>query len=337
MSVGILAGGRNVRMQKEKATLTYHGDTFIHRILCEMKKYDERIIAGKVTEDYPDVSYLVIADENQGIGPLEGIRQILRIARNPNIFICASDMPFIKEKVVQYLEQFICKDYDCYILCEGEEIHPLCGIYSKTILPQIETMVQNNAYQIRELFEHVRTKYIPIELSCFSPRIVSNINTPKEYEQLQKPFVFCVCGYKNSGKTTLILQLIQLMKEKFPRIGVIKHDGHAFELDREGTDSYRFQVAGALRTGIYDQLQWAMVNKEKVQNERVLIQGMQDMDIIMIEGLKNSTYPKVEILKPGQQVSCIGDVSTRITAVSSCTSQVAQQVMEEVCRYFHIE
>ncbi|MDO4556353.1 MAG: molybdopterin-guanine dinucleotide biosynthesis protein B, partial [Lachnospiraceae bacterium] len=55
------------------------------------------------------------------------------------------------------------------------------------------------------------------------------------------PFVFAVSGYKNSGKTTLLTHLIEELTERGYKVAVIKHDGHDFESDVPGTDSWRHQ------------------------------------------------------------------------------------------------
>ena len=52
-------------------------------------------------------------------------------------------------------------------------------------------------------------------------------------------------GYSGAGKTTIIEALIPLLRERGLRVGVVKHDGHGFEIDREGKDSWRFSRAGA--------------------------------------------------------------------------------------------
>ncbi|MEI8242594.1 MAG: molybdopterin-guanine dinucleotide biosynthesis protein B [bacterium] len=56
---------------------------------------------------------------------------------------------------------------------------------------------------------------------------------------------FGICGYSGSGKTTVILELVRLLAAKGLRIGVIKHDVHGLDVDREGKDSDRFFRAGA--------------------------------------------------------------------------------------------
>ena len=51
-------------------------------------------------------------------------------------------------------------------------------------------------------------------------------------------------AYSGTGKTTLIEKLVRSLKAKGLRLAVIKHDGHRFEIDKEGKDSYRFTKAG---------------------------------------------------------------------------------------------
>ena len=67
----------------------------------------------------------------------------------------------------------------------------------------------------------------------------------------KEPFVAVICGVKNSGKTTLITRLVRLLSEKGIRTAVIKHDGHDFECDIPGTDSYRIREAGAYGTAVF--------------------------------------------------------------------------------------
>lgn len=61
---------------------------------------------------------------------------------------------------------------------------------------------------------------------------------------MKKQKIIAISGVKNSGKTTLITRLIPHLKDRGIKIAVIKHDGHDFEPDVIGTDSYRYREAG---------------------------------------------------------------------------------------------
>lgn len=142
----------------------------------------------------------------------------------------------------------------------------------------------------------VRTKYIRLESSCFDKKQLRNINTREEYESLSLPLIFCVSGVKDSGKTGLIIKLINEFIRDGYRVGVIKHDGHEYAMDQEGTDTYRFTEAGARISAIYSDTQSSVNRKGKVTAED-MIAACGNVDVLILEGLKDSAYPKVEVVR----------------------------------------
>ena len=72
-----------------------------------------------------------------------------------------------------------------------------------------------------------------------------------EKEENKKQFILAVSGVKNSGKTTLITKLLPELKKRGLQVAVIKHDGHDFEADVPGTDSWKYAQAGADGTCVF--------------------------------------------------------------------------------------
>lgn len=52
----------------------------------------------------------------------------------------------------------------------------------------------------------------------------------------------------NAGKTTLITRLLPVLTDYGLKVATVKHDGHEFEGDVPGTDTYRHMKAGAFGT-----------------------------------------------------------------------------------------
>lgn len=316
ISIGILAGGKSRRMGVNKALLEYNNKTFLNALAEELSDVGELWISVDRREAYEDLPYPLAVDENWDIGPMEGIRQILKASGREAAFICATDMPFLKKELVFYMSQFLCSDYDCYIICDKNRIHPLCGIYSKSVLPVIEELIAAGDYKLTKLLDRVRTKYISLAYSCFSEKVVKNINTRQEYRQMAKPFVFCVSGVKNSGKTWLIERLINEFIPEYPHIGIIKHDGHAFCMDHAGTDTDRLAKAGAVSVAIFSKEKQALIKRAAKEPLTELLPQMQDLDLIIIEGMKHSAYPKVEVVRKGISDQCVCDQSTLIAVAT---------------------
>ncbi len=323
LSVAILAGGKNSRMGKNKALLTYDGKTFLERLVSEFSCFDEILVSAKDDSVMRDLIHhlevskqvqkdglqvrtdnfiKIVPDENQDRGPLEGLRQVLSEARNDFVFVCACDMPFATKKIPDWLQEFFSSDYQIFVPTLGGKPEPLCAVYKKSIIPAVEKRLAENELKLSRLFESVPTKFIPVEKSALEEKYFLNVNTPEEYRALAKPFVFCVSGLKNSGKTRMVLSLIDEFKKRGKTVGVIKHDGHDCFTDAPNTDTAFFSERGAVCTAIFSDSRFAFHGFDSVCAE-TLVEKMKQLpappDVIIIEGLKDSAYPKVEVLRRG--------------------------------------
>ena len=314
ISVGILAGGSSSRMGEDKALIRIGNERIIDRISKELAGFSEIIVSAGQNRSYEKLGFITVCDENAGTGPMEGIRQVLKSAKEEYVFVCAADMPFIKKELVEHLSSYICSDFDCYVIADEDHIQPLCAIYKKSVLPVIEELISGKNYRLREIFSRVRTKYISLEHTVFDKKTVRNLNTRAELFEAKKPLVFCVSGYSDSGKTGLIERLINEFIEHEMSVGVIKHDGHDTFCDLPESDTDRYRKAGAESTAVFSDRRYSITFTEKVDPE-TLIRKMKEsespVDAIIIEGLKSSGYPKVEILRKeicGKSVSPPGSL-----------------------------
>lgn len=116
---------------------------------------------------------------------------------------------------------------------------------------------------------------------------------------MKKPKIICICGRKNMGKTTLMENLIREFTNRGFKVAAIKHDGHDFEPDVEGTDSFRFAKAGAYGTAVFSKERVMMIKQTQEMREESIFSFYPEADFILVEGLKNSFYPKIEIVRKG--------------------------------------
>ena len=100
-----------------------------------------------------------------------------------------------------------------------------------------------------------------------------------------------------TGKTTLLEKVIVCLKERGYKIGVVKHDAHRFDIDHPGKDSHRLTAAGADTMLICSPEKLAMVKQHEVAPEigEILSTYFTDVDIVLTEGFKKSSMPKIEI------------------------------------------
>jgi len=111
--------------------------------------------------------------------------------------------------------------------------------------------------------------------------------------------IISIVGKSNSGKTTLIEKLIPEFNRRGYRVGTVKHDVHGFEVDKEGKDSWRHRKAGAYSTIISSPQQIALIRtmNNDTPLDEIRDRFIQDVDIIIAEGYKKGTTPKVEVFR----------------------------------------
>ena len=109
-----------------------------------------------------------------------------------------------------------------------------------------------------------------------------------EMKEQKGQLILAVSGVKNSGKTTLIASLLSKLKQKGLKAAVIKHDGHEFEADIPGTDTWRFGEAGACGTLVFSGTKYMMVKYQPSPETDELIACFPEADVVLLEGFKYS-------------------------------------------------
>ena len=106
-----------------------------------------------------------------------------------------------------------------------------------------------------------------------------------------------VARLSGTGKTTLVEAVIKILSGRGYRVGAIKHDAHDFDIDKPGKDSYRFTAAGAATMIIASQQKTAVVqrNLEPPGLEVLLDRYCSGLDLVLVEGFKDSRLPKIEV------------------------------------------
>ena len=132
---------------------------------------------------------------------------------------------------------------------------------------------------------------------------------------MNKGRIIAISGVKNSGKTTLIERILPKLQEMGLQVAVIKHDGHTFVPDPEDTDTGRYIQAGAYGTAIFYGETYKVIKRQAV-DEHALLQQFPEADLILLEGLKHSTWPKIEIVRSGNSTQAVCDPDTLLALVT---------------------
>jgi molybdopterin-guanine dinucleotide biosynthesis adapter protein len=156
---------------------------------------------------------------------------------------------------------------------------------------------------------------------------------------LVKPFIYQVVGYQNSGKTTFILKLIEALKNEGIKSVTIKHHGHGGRPDVIlQKDSTRHLEAGAVAALVEGDGRLVLQADESylTLDEQIRFMAFFNPDIILIEGHKKQSYPKLLILRNENDLTLITYV-TNIKAVIVWNHSLIELVKEQLeVPVFHI-
>jgi len=148
------------------------------------------------------------------------------------------------------------------------------------------------------------------------------------------PHEIAFCGFSNSGKTTLILKLIQGLPEF--KIGYVKHDVHQFAMDTPGKDTFVVKESGAERVFINSKDSFACLGKSQdhpIDYSHQLL----DLDFVFVEGYKNSMMPKIIIIDDKKEILVgIKDESFSNIMAYIGKEQQCEELPEDV-PYFQID
>ena len=132
--------------------------------------------------------------------------------------------------------------------------------------------------------------------------------------------VFGMAGWSGSGKTTLLERLIPVFTAQGLRVSVIKHAHHGFDLDRPGKDSFRHRQAGATQVLMLSGERWVLMHELRGAPEPTLQEQLRLLapcDLVLIEGYKAATVPKIEIHRPSLGRPPLWPENPHVVAVAS--------------------
>ena len=136
--------------------------------------------------------------------------------------------------------------------------------------------------------------------------------------------------YDHFQKQRLIEKIIPNLTKKGLKVATIKHDGHDFECDVEGTDTFRHIKSGAIGTAIFSKNKFMVIKEEKNITEKELVNNFKDADVILLEGFKYSDYPKLEIVRKGNSTESVCKKDTLIALVSDFDIKVQDIIVVDL-------
>ncbi len=113
---------------------------------------------------------------------------------------------------------------------------------------------------------------------------------------LKKRFAVAFTGPSNSGKTTLIIKIANILIDQKNEVSIIKNDPKdKARFDVEGKDSFKFSQTGA--DVIITSPHRTTLFSKKHKDLDAMIALLDDFDFLLVEGLKTLPLPRIAIFR----------------------------------------
>lgn len=131
-------------------------------------------------------------------------------------------------------------------------------------------------------------------------------------------------GYSGSGKTTLLVKVIEELSKRGIKVAAIKHDGHNFEMDKEGKDTYRLKQAGAQAVAISSKNKYALISDSdhRLTFDEITQLIPNNIDLIIGEGFKDENIQKILVhRKENNKENLYNDEKNIIAVATNCPDE----------------
>ncbi len=132
-----------------------------------------------------------------------------------------------------------------------------------------------------------------------------------------------ITGWKNSGKTTLVTDLVALLNGRGFSVSTVKHAHHQFDIDKPGTDSYKHRQSGAREVLISSANRWALMHENKGDREadlEQLLAQLTPVDLVIVEGFKSGSHPKLQVIRAENNPEPLPASAHPIVAIAADTT-----------------
>ncbi|MFC1907645.1 molybdenum cofactor guanylyltransferase [Chloroflexota bacterium] len=189
----VLAGGKGLRLGRNKATETLNRTSLLQRAISQLSFLDtDIIIVAAADQSLPGLNghsrLRIVTDDYPAKGPLVGIYTGLTASESFYNLVVACDMPFLNGDLLRYMIK-VADNYDAVIPRFGDMVEPLHAVYSRNCITPIESLLNQGKLSVYELFPLVKIRYVEAEeVDRFDPRHLSffNINTESDLEKARQ-------------------------------------------------------------------------------------------------------------------------------------------------------
>ncbi|HEU5341609.1 molybdenum cofactor guanylyltransferase [Edaphobacter sp.] len=177
----VLAGGKSLRMGRDKALLVLEGEPLVARCLRKLHEVCAEVAIAGGAEELARFGR-VVTDAAPGCGPLGGIVAALAESRFEwNVFVPV-DVPFVPVLCLNELIAAAMDSGEAVMARVDGKLQPLCGVYPKTMLLALQRELAEGRWKVAQAVAAAG----PVRMVDFADaEWFRNVNTLEEFVAAQ--------------------------------------------------------------------------------------------------------------------------------------------------------
>lgn len=176
----LFAGGKSSRMGQDKSLLPFGGSTTLaeyqYRRLAPL--FHNVYISSKERDKFGFDAALILDPEGVDYAPTAGFVSTFRTVDADRVMVLSVDTPFVDEETFRALIDVDSPEIDAVIAKTPSGAHPMCGIYHRSLLLEMERMLEEGDHRLGKLLASSNTRYVMFD----DEERFANLNHPHEYQ-----------------------------------------------------------------------------------------------------------------------------------------------------------
>lgn len=181
-----VAGGRSLRMGRDKALMPWGAGTLLDHAIARLKEVapDVRVLSGADIR-YTDRGIPVVTDGVPGSGPLGGLLAALESLEDQGLALfLAVDLPHVPVALLRHLAR-LATGHDVVIPVRPRGAEPLCAVYRRSCVGAIRERLAAEDRKMTGFLGAMRVREVgEVEIARFGEPdvLLANVNTPEDYQ-----------------------------------------------------------------------------------------------------------------------------------------------------------
>ena len=168
-------------MRSDKALLPFGNYPTLAQYQYERLKplFTSTYLSAKSAHKFPfDVPVIDDPKDTDIFAPTAGFVSAFEQLGSQRIFVLSVDTPFVGEQEILRLLEADNTSLDAVVARNKSGIHPMCGIYHRSLLNTFKTMLKEDKHRLGKLLYSSNTRFVDFE----DEKPFSNLNHPHEYQ-----------------------------------------------------------------------------------------------------------------------------------------------------------